>query len=274
MRRFRRLIPELALVAACADPGAARDDEARSGIVVAASIAAPVASPSASAVGKNVLAPIARRLRDLEKSRYMEGSCRRGSYPGWEGFPLKRCRYSVPGGKSAEVILLNPSARKLTRWIESACRDRGAACLEALTERIVVQSGAQYPVAGIVLEDIRPGDGAYEMYCFRHGVRVEVEGFATLSTARPTEEDQRACLEGKLERPTAFARIAGTTVAQYLAAGGTLAVGSDAAPTAAWLEASRTLYQRAWKRRDNALLDAWVKATFGEPKQRATTGSG
>jgi hypothetical protein len=271
MRRFRRLIPELALVVVACGEAASREPAALLAPERASAAHRPhPATASASARPAPAPAPaVSRRLRQVTQGRYMEGSCRRGSYPGWEGFPLKRCRYSVPdraGAKSAEVIMLNPSAKKLTRWIERACAGVAAArdtCVEALAERVIVQSSAQYPVAGIVLEDIRPADGAYEMYCFRHGVRVEIAGFVTASTDRPSADTMSLCLEGALERPTAFARIAGTTPAQYLAAGGALAVGSDAAPTPAWLEASRTLYQEAWRSDDNRLLSAWARARFG-----------
>ncbi len=193
----------------------------------------------------------------------MEGRCRKTSYRGWEGFPLKRCRYAVPdagGHKSTTVIMLNPSAGKLARWITSACRERGDGCVSQLTERILYQSSAQFPVAGIVLEDIRPTDKRFEMYCFRDGVRVDVEGFETRSMDRPNDGHVRACLDGELIRPTSFARIAGTTPGEYRAAGGQEAVGIDGAPTARWLDVTRTSYQSAWRSQHNELLRAWVSA--------------
>lgn len=195
----------------------------------------------------------------------MEGRCRKGSHPGWEGFPLKRCRYVVPdvtGHKATEVILLNPSSRRLARWIASACKAGPSDCADRLAERILWQSGAQFPVAGIVLEDMRPADGHYEMYCFRDGVRIEVAGFPTASTERPTPAHFDTCVTGELLEPTSFARIAGTTPDEYLAAGGREAVGRDGAPTARWLAVTRSLYQAAWRSDDNPLLHAWVAANL------------
>jgi hypothetical protein len=56
----------------------------------------------------------------------------------------------------AEVILLNPSAAQLASWSISACRTAGgpsvAKCLTNLRNWIVGQNGAQFPVAGSVVE--------------------------------------------------------------------------------------------------------------------------
>lgn len=199
----------------------------------------------------------------------MEGRCKRVKHRGWEDYPTKRCTYTVPdrsGAKSASVILLNPSAKRLARWIRAACEDRAPGCEDTVVERILYQSSAQFPVAGIVLEDIRPADRRFEMYCFRDGVRVEVEGFETLSTERPDASHFETCLEGKLIAPTSFARIAGTTPGQYRAAGGQEAVGVDGHPTALWIDVTRTLYQAAWNGERNALIDAWVRASVSAAK--------
>ncbi len=288
MRPFLPPIPELALVgfaAAWAGVGCERGADGRlerepaSSAVSHVATAPPTASARASAAsppGSTRPAGAAswrRRLKVAAASRYLEGRCKKGSYPGWDGFPLRRCRYAVPdttGHKSTEVIVLNPSAGRLARWIRSACRGHGDDCPERLTERILVQSSAQFPVAGVVLEDIRPTDGHYEMYCFRHGVRVEVVGFDTQSTERPTAEHVRTCLEGELTRATSFARIAGTTPNDYRAWGGTEAVGEDGAPTLAWLDTTRALYQAAWQSEDNALLAAWVVRNIAERRLPAT----
>jgi hypothetical protein len=276
MRRSLPLILEL-LLCGCPESGAPPPaPEARA--TSKTSVTAESVTSSASASPATTTAAVAssgppkkngtslrERLVRLTKSRYMEGRCRKTTHPGWEGFPLRRCRYSVPdatGHKTTTVIMLNPSAKNLYRWIRSACDGRGDGCEDELTERILYQSSAQFPVAGIVLEDIRPTDKHFEMYCFRDGVRVEVEGFETQSTDRPTEAHYQACLSGKLIAPTSFARIAGTTPRQYRAAGGEEPVGENGAPTATWLDVTRRLYQQAWRSRDNPLLDAWVAANL------------
>lgn len=228
--------------------------------VVAATVAEPP-PPVTSAP------PERERFQDqvlrITRGRYMEGRCRKAQYPGWEGFPLRRCRYSVPdvlGHKSTEVIMLNPRARQLARWMNNACEGRAEGCQSLLAERILLQSSAQFVVAGVVLEDMRPVDRHYEMYCFRHGVRVDVAGFPTQSTERPNQDHVRTCLDGELVSATSFARIAGTTPGEYRAHGGTAEVGADGAPTSAWLDVVRQSYQSAWHSRRNTLIDAWVAA--------------
>src|SRR6267378_1978008 len=71
-----------------------------------------------------------QRLEDkftktLNRSRYMETNCVPTTYPGWNGFPLSECSYSVKDkngtSKSAKVIMLNPSMKQLARWIVDAC---------------------------------------------------------------------------------------------------------------------------------------------------------
>jgi hypothetical protein len=97
------------------------------------------------------------------------------------------------------------------------------------------------------------------MYCFRDGVRVAVDGFETESTETPTDKHLSTCLEGALREPTAYARIAGTTPQQYLAAGGQESVlDGEGHVTREWLEVVRKHYQAAWSSDSNGLLDAWV----------------
>lgn len=104
----------------------------------------------------------------VTRSRYLEGigdSCVDVLMPGYESFPTKHCRYSAvdAGGKafdalSAQVILLDPSARQLASWSVRACREVGATdkemgkCLSELRSQIVRSNGAQFPVAGSVVE--------------------------------------------------------------------------------------------------------------------------
>jgi len=58
----------------------------------------------------------------------------------------------------AQVILLNPSAQQLSSWSIHACRTNGATddqmakCLQKLRDFVVGQNGAQFPVAGSVVE--------------------------------------------------------------------------------------------------------------------------
>ena len=62
----------------------------------------------------------------LQKARYMEQDCQPVSVPGWDGYETQKCTYRVTdhaGGisKAATVVMLNPSALKLSEWIINAC---------------------------------------------------------------------------------------------------------------------------------------------------------
>lgn len=205
-------------------------------------------------------------------ARYMEKNCQATTYPGWEGYPLIRCRYEVSDAdernKSAEVIMLNPSPQTLAAWIVDACLvvSGGAesGCTERLSRRILEQSGGQFPVAGIVFEDILPADGIYEMYCFRDGVTVGVEGVAHRGTHQPTDEEIRASLFGQVLWSGAFARLQGTTREEYRENGGAVDVGDSSRSNRklVWLQVVRAQYQAAWDDGRNELLIAWARGNL------------
>jgi len=56
-------------------------------------------------------------------------------------------------------------------------------------------SGAQYPVAGIVLEDM---DGEQAIYPFRDGVTVRISGIENGAKKQPTEEEITLALDPRL----------------------------------------------------------------------------
>ena len=128
-------------------------------------------------------------------SRYMEENCAPATYPGWETLPLKECTYGVkrandPLKKSAKVIMLNAEPDQLARWVVSTCLEvvgnASNKCTKAIGAQIIGQSGAQFPVAGIVFEDILPEDGKYEVFAFRNGVTVRMNGVTHLGMAQPS----------------------------------------------------------------------------------------
>ncbi len=202
-------------------------------------------------------------------SRYMEQDCEPATYPGWEGFPLIKCRYQVKDSngtqKSATVIMLNPSPEQLARWVVHTCLEvKGSVekrYTDKLSKHIIDQSGAQLPVAGIVFEDMLPKDGIYEIFCFRNGVTVRIRGIKHLSTLQPTNEEIERSLNGEIISTFVYARLQSTTREQYRANGGTVDVGSSASGQrkAAWLEVSRQLYQAAWGHDRNELMIAWAR---------------
>ncbi|HEX8138674.1 MAG TPA: hypothetical protein VF544_13995 [Pyrinomonadaceae bacterium] len=200
-------------------------------------------------------------------SRYMEQNCQSVSYAGWEGFPLQQCRYSVKGAhdsarKTAKVILLDASPEQLARWVVSTCMvvTGGAEtrCTGTLSRHIVGQSGAQFPVAGIVFEDILPADGRFEVYAFRSGVTVRVTGVTHRGTSQPTDAEIEKSLNGQPASAGQYARIQSTTRQQYWDNGGTKDVTG-----LAWPDAVRDLYKAAWGNDRNELMIAWARANAG-----------
>lgn len=234
--------------------------------------AAPSSTPSTlPADQQKAVSELANEFADrLGRSRYMESKqVRDVTVPGWEGFPTKRYTYSIKDKdgteKSADVILLDPTADQISRWIVSALvevkgsydRDAG----RKLFKHILGQSGGQFPVAGVVYEDIIPEDGKNEIYCFRDGVTVEIESVPHRGTAPMTPEQTTASIDGKVKRIFTYGRIASTSPKMWIDAGGPKEIlGADSKPTQRWLDEVRKAYQSAWKSDRNALIVAWVKA--------------
>lgn len=204
------------------------------------------------------------------RSRYMErGPTRDVVVPGWEGFPTKRHTYAVTDKdgtkKSADVVMLNPMPEQVARWIVSAIvevRGRYDADLGRKTfAHVIAQSGGQFPVAGVVYEDIIPADGVKETYCFRDGVTVAVEGVKHRGTAVLTPAEIEASVSGKVLRSYTYARIQSTSPSQYVAIGGRAdVIGADGKATLEWPLEVRRAYQAAWTSERNALMVAWIKA--------------
>jgi hypothetical protein len=162
--------------------------------------------------------------------------------------------------------LLNPSPEKVARWIVSAVVEvKGsydAASGEKAFKNVIGQSGGQFPVAGVVYEDILPADGVNEIYCFRDGVTVAVEGVPHRGTELMTPAQVAASIDGKVTRIFTYARIASTSPAMWIDAGGSSEIVKDGKPTEKWMATIRTAYQAAWSADRNALFVAWVKANL------------
>jgi hypothetical protein len=200
-------------------------------------------------------------FENRRSGRYMEQNCVPTTYPGWEDLPLKLCTYSVkdsnsPVKKTAKVIMLNAEPDQLARWIVATCIEvTGNAtnkCTKAIGAQINGQSNAQFPVAGIVFEDMEAGK--FKAYAFRNGVTVRISG-VSLGMAQPSDAEIEKCLNGDVASTFQFARVQGTTRAQYLANGGTRSVTGNA-----WNEVNRDLYKAAWGHNRNEMMIAWAKA--------------
>lgn len=200
-------------------------------------------------------------LQGFRFGRHMETNCAPTALPGWEGYPVGLCSY--PSGDArhpAKVALLDPSDDQLHRWIASACvRARIAdigLCAKKLATRIRSQSGAQFPVAGMVLEDM-DGDGRLNQFAFRDGVTVSVAGVSGGADHAPTDAENEAALRAVPIAAKIYARIAGTTRANYAAMTGRSLSEFDGLK---WLSETRAAYQRAWGAPSNDLIDAWALA--------------
>jgi hypothetical protein len=199
---------------------------------------------------------VTHQLETVKWGQYMAHDCQPKAMAGWSGLPTKMCTYdSNSGFGEIKVVMLNADAPRMAKWLLAACSDADAQfplhCAERLALRVKCQSGNQFPVAGMVDEG--------KLYVFRDGVTVKLEEFGSLTLGRePTEEEQTLALgSGTVEVVKKFARVQGTTRAEYAAFKGQAA--SDYAGLA-WQAAIRDAYQRAWTSDRNDLLSAWAKA--------------
>ncbi len=265
-----RVFSAILCCAAFAVPLAASADSSKTSVTTDSSIATSVALSRAAGI-KLLVDEFGDRLL---KSRYMEKDCTPTTYPGWEGFPLQHSKYEVKDNngrtKSAEVIMLNPSPDQVARWIVDACdKVRGEVRpddLRKVFNHVLGQSGGQFPVAGVVYEDILPEDGVFELYCFRNGVTVTIEGLEHRTTATLTAEQIHRSLYGKVVHVFRYGRIQSTSPGQYKRNGGSIDVGTDESPSMLWPDAIRQAYQAAWGHDRNELMEAWVKDQLTAPK--------
>lgn len=219
------------------------------------------------------------RCEDLLAHAYMAQDFieERRDIPDWERFPVKLYEYRTPADsqsglpKTGKVYMLNPSARQLAMWIFTAVwevkRRMDYAAIKKIYDFILWQSAAQFPVKGVVYEDMYI-PGHYEPYVFKDGVTVYVADstmFPADKTCTPEQLDYYLNLTDEQLKPRTgrYARICSTTREQYYRDGGKLPVGnSDTDRNRVWLRAVRELYQQAWKSDRNGLILAWAKANL------------
>ena len=201
--------------------------------------ASPAGNAANNAAESAAAVVLARRL---EKARYLSASCDAlpvVNWPGYEGRNVRRCTYTVTsGGKTlrALVYLLNPSADNLTARIGYACKAVGLGdrpgCGRYLAAFIVNQNGAQFPVAGLVIERKRDagGQGDDPVYLeFRDGVTVLSKDGVNFTDHQLSVEAMEHAARASLASTRTYARVANATRDDYRRAGGTEAVGKDSA---------------------------------------------
>lgn len=225
--------------------------------------------PAARAQPALDAASFAATIQDrLARARYMEGTCEPVTLADWADLETRRCTYEVTDRqtgvrKQGLVVMLNPSALQLSRWILGACaRVRPAEpardCARRVFSRVISQSGGQFPIAGVVYEDILPEDGVMEAYGFRHGVTVILEGLNHRATAPLSGQQLADSLQARAKATASQAgpaRIVGTTRAQYLKA----FPGAQVAGLS-WLAVVAEEHKAAMRSDQHRLIDAWLKS--------------
>jgi len=193
--------------------------------------------------------------------------------PGWEGYPVKLYQYETGNDlytgkpKVAKVYLLNPSPEKLAMWIITASWEVKHSVDYQYTDKIFQwiknQSGAQFPVKGIVYEDQYTRD-FQEPYLFKDGVTVYLQdsnNWPQDKTCTPQQIELYLHLSNYDLKPQSgrYGRIASTTREDYKNCGGTEDVGDANDRKLKWLEVVRELYKKAWKSDRNELIICWAK---------------
>ncbi|MGH2644009.1 MAG: cellulase [Chitinophagaceae bacterium] len=194
--------------------------------------------------------------------------------PGWEGFPVKLYEYKtapdlhIHQPKTAKVYLLDPSPEKLAMWIATTCWIVKKSVDYAYTNKMLVwiknQSGAQFPVKGLVYEDqYTPTD--FYPYVFKDGVTVYVKDsvqFPKDEICTPEQINYYLQLTNSELKPQTgqYARIASTTREDYKNNGGKVDVGNKDDRKIEWLNVVRKLYQQAFRSDTNQLLIDWAKS--------------
>jgi hypothetical protein len=132
-------------------------------------------------------------------------------------FPIRRCSYNQDGF-TAEVIMMNPDAEQIARWVVSACQaSRRVAtgelgferCLVSAAREIWLQANAQFPISGLVVEDIDCDGPRSTQWGFRHGATVRLEGMPKADEESqpagvcqsPPADVPRLCTAAKIDDP-------------------------------------------------------------------------
>jgi hypothetical protein len=257
--------------------------------------------------------PVLAAFQAVTKQRYMAGGasteygnlakllqtkpCRSiAKYADYDNLPVEDCLYffksarplvdggarAVPAGKAetwmGRVIMLNASAATLTKWAEIACarakRER-VSCGTQIAAAVADKSGAQFPIAGIVIEKDKAiggsADGHVSVF-FKDGVTVHTDLSRKLAAApeptgkslpgRQLSHDELETVLPDLTSPSP----AGLTVQQYARIIATSAecyqrhrkpqppVWVDGKQTAGWLRETKKAYLEAIKSPENGYV--------------------
>lgn len=224
---------------------------------------------------RDSLPALTATCRDLLAHAYMAQKFIKvtDTLPGWEGYPVKLYAYQTGidiytgKQKTGLVYLLNPTPEKLAIWIATTCwivkKSVDYRYTHQLFEWIKQQSGAQFPVKGIVYED-QYVKGFQEPYLFKDGVTVYIRDSTRWPADKTCTTDQldfylHATDSDLKEQTGQFARIGSAAREDYIAYGGKENVGDKEHRKLKWLDVVRRLYQKAWRSDRNDLLIMWAE---------------
>ena len=167
---------------------------------------------------------------------------------GWENVNVNLYEYSVGNGSiTGRVYMANADAEKLAKWIittsYSITKKLDKKNTDFLINSIRNASGGQFPVKGIVYEDM-DGNGYYP-YIFKDGVTVFLK--------EKTENDLSLISDNNIQRTGKYARIISTTREEYNAR-----FPNKNTAGMEWLTVVREEYISALASDTNNLMIAWA----------------
>ena len=197
----------------------------------------------------------------------------------WSPNELQRCEYTVLDTSSNTrrfglVYLANPGGAKIFDCVSTACEKASPkaapACIRRSARAVRDASGGQFPVAGLVLEDM-DGSGTNKGYVFRNGVTVHVKGFKNGSSDTPSDGTGLEALatnqsvEG-VNAAGGYARVLSTTRADYARFSGRSDVPVNRADSVAallWSDMVGEIHRASLGSKENALITSTICAQYG-----------
>jgi hypothetical protein len=200
---------------------------------------------------KDSLDVIASRVQNkIIPARYMEGTLisKTDTLKGWEKIEVSLYQYKVHGTDIiAKVYLADADSRKIASWIISTCVILTNKLSKTNTDRLIKDianaSGGQFPVLGMVYEDMY-GTGQ-TVYYFKDGVTV------FLKDKNP--DNLWGINDNNIERVGKYGRIISTTREQYIQMFGEADLSGIK-----WLTVVKEEYKKALSSHRNNLILAWA----------------
>jgi endoglucanase len=201
---------------------------------------------------RDSLSVIQKRIaKSIIPSRYMEKKliANTDTISGWEGITVSLYEYTVDGGKkTGRVYMANADSEKLATWVITTCfsitKGLSKKNTDFLIKSIRGASGGQFPVKGIVYEDM-DGKG-YFPYVFKNGV--------TVFLINKTIDNLTLITNTNIRKTGKYARIISTTRQEFNASFPNINT-----TELEWLNVVKNEYKSALSSDSNNLMIAWAK---------------